>query len=524
MNHSSNHHDTLPSIEDTIAGLSRKGVRLWLENGALRYRARKGAVTSEDIASIQRSEAKLCSLLSSSRLVAQLEPRLIKRPHATRAPLAFSQLVYWNLRGSTRRRPIRQVASVTRVLGPLDVGALREAVSEVVRRHEALRTRVVLLDGVPVQELVGQNSCSLELQHLGHISYVDQTSQIGRCIDSVILDAVDYAVDPLFRSAILRMANDHNILIIAMDHVISDGVSLNVVQDEILAIYSNVMSGRDVSLPPIDMHCIDYAVWQNELSVRLEDQAVRRSDLRLTKFPSEAEVSNQRGWGSIRFCVGRSAKAALQVWARRRGTSVTMVALSLYAALVLRWCETFEVVVQVMTDGRVGRALECTVACIAFPLYVRIVADGRESFEELFETVTREYCRAYEQPDFYYSYVQNPAADFTRNTVFNWLPQRRRSDGERILVRDESVSCTPVQFENPLLERFKCNAEPMVVFEDGEDHISGEVHFAKDRFSESLMQRFVSNFGLLVNAFVESPSTRVWGVDIFGAGADQARR
>ncbi len=131
-------------MADTIESLRRKGVKVWIEGGALRYRARKGTVTSSDIANILRAEKEISSFLSNADLAKRFEPGLLARPHRTRAQLAFSQLAHWKLREC---RPIRQVASVTRLRGPLEVACLKAAVSEVVHRHEALRTRIVLLDG-----------------------------------------------------------------------------------------------------------------------------------------------------------------------------------------------------------------------------------------------------------------------------------------------------------------------------------------------------------------------------------------
>lgn len=510
MDHPGNDREVPRSIEDMIVILRSKGVRLWVEDGALRYRAKKGTVTPEDIVSLRQSEAKIRSLLSAFNAVAQFEPRLVKRPHATRAPLAFSQLVYWNLRESMQRRPVRQVASVTRLRGKLNLSVLEEALSEVVRRHEALRTRVITLSGVPMQEVEERNRSALDSLDFRGLPSIEQTSRIKHCINSSILDVADYAVDPLFRAVLLRLDTRESVMILALDHVISDGVSLNILQNDIFTIYAAMMRGRQASLSPVGMHCIDYALWQRAQLIDLRrDHADACANLGLTRFPSDQEVARGQGWGAIRFALGVHNKTALQSWARHRGTSLTMVVLNLYIALVLRWCQTCETVVQVMIDGRTGRLLDQTVACVAFPLYVHVLVEGHESLVDLFEIVTKEYCRAYEQPDFFQSYVQNPVSPFTRNTLFNWLPHGAMRGAEQMVLQDESVTFAPVRFENPLLERFRCEAEPTVVLEESPDDLLGEVHFQKERFSRNLMQRFVDNFRSLVNAFVETPTISI---------------
>ena len=70
-----------------------------------------------------------------------------------RAPLAFSQLAHWHLYRLAERPAIRQIASATRLRGRLDLEALQESIRVIVRRHDALRMRVVDLEGAPIQEL-----------------------------------------------------------------------------------------------------------------------------------------------------------------------------------------------------------------------------------------------------------------------------------------------------------------------------------------------------------------------------------
>lgn len=507
--------DNRGALRDTIENLRRKGVRLWIENGTLHYRARKGAVTSNEILNLRLSQGELHSLLSGVEGASQFEPRLLARPHPTRAPLAFSQLAHWQCRQAVQGRPIRQIVSATRLNGPLDVSAIRDAVSEVITRHEALRTRVVVIDGVPIQEVVDPKGCSLELVDMRAIESVEQNSEIRSHINSAVLDVTDYAADPLFRAIFLSLGNKEAVLILALDHIVSDGASLAILRAEILDVYTQLMNGQSASLAPVRMQCIDYAIWQRvQLAHILMKQSSDRADYQLTKFPTDNNVMPLQGWGAARFALGADLKVALQLFARRRGSSLTMVVLSLYVAFVLRWCNTFESVVQVITDGRTNSLLEKTVGYLAFPLYVRVAANGCETLVEMLDIVTREYCKAYDAPDLFYSYVQSPAAEFTRSTAFNWLPRREGIDDERLIIRGEALARVRVEFENPLLESLAIDSEPTIVFEETDDGIVGEVNFPKARFSHLAMSRFVDNFVVFVNALIGSPTARILDIAI----------
>src|SRR5689334_20659913 len=96
-------------------------------------------------------------LLSPQSPVAQRET--LPRGHA---PLSFTQLSHWHLGALAERRSVRQIVSATQLQGRLNAQALQRSLDELVRRHEALRTRIVLREGVPLQEVLESCRCEIE--------------------------------------------------------------------------------------------------------------------------------------------------------------------------------------------------------------------------------------------------------------------------------------------------------------------------------------------------------------------------
>src|SRR5215469_2376949 len=105
--------------------LRQKGIQFWLENGTLRYTARKGVVTAADVASLRQIATLYSQVVDNSRDL-DIEQRAVKRPSQGPLPLAFSQLHHWNMRAWSGHRPIRQIASATRLRGSLNERVLRE--------------------------------------------------------------------------------------------------------------------------------------------------------------------------------------------------------------------------------------------------------------------------------------------------------------------------------------------------------------------------------------------------------------
>jgi hypothetical protein len=134
---------SIDKIADIVGSVRKKGVSLWSENGRLHYRAPKGVLTHEEIEKLRLSRRQIVALLEMATGAAADEPRTDPHSTSVRALLAFSQLARWNLHQLSQRRTIRQIASAVRLHGKINFNALTASIAEIVRRHDALRTRIV---------------------------------------------------------------------------------------------------------------------------------------------------------------------------------------------------------------------------------------------------------------------------------------------------------------------------------------------------------------------------------------------
>jgi hypothetical protein len=498
-------------VESALQALRNKGAEFWVENGVLRYRVPKGYVTPDDIKVLCRADQRiLSSLLSTGR--ARPQPRLLKRPDPVRAPLGFTQLGHWKGQAVGKYRPVRQVATASRLRGKLDVGALNEAYSVVFTRHEALRTRIVVLDGAPVQEIAPRVTCDLQIRDLTSTSPCERKSMIQREIGCAVLDVADYAVDPLCIGVLLSLGAEENVLLLAMDHIVSDGASVALVLEEILTVYAQLVTSSHVLLPAIGMQLADYAFWQrSELAGWLESCSPKWSAWRRIGFPEGPRVGDAGGWGAVRFTIDARMKCKLQDWARHRRTSLVMAVLTGYVALVLRYCETSEAIIQFITDGRISPLLEHTIGDITFPLYLRILSDPHMTFVSLLERVTHEYCQACEEPEFAYGFVLEPLPVWVRNTHFNWIPERGDLEYSRP-AESTTLACSQVEFEHPALDTLDWDGEPSVTFWEAGSEVLAEVSFPRERFSYPAMSQFAEAFQSVLRTLLALPHS--WIRDI----------
>lgn len=513
MNSASNHVD---GIADFLGAVRRKGVRLWSQDGRLHYKAPKGALSTDEVERLRGSRSEILTLMERASVAELAEPKLERRPTFDRAPLSFAQLARWYLHQLDTRPALRQIVSALRLRGRLDVSALQSSVTEIVRRHDALRTRIVIRDGVPSQEISASADSEIRLDDLRTAPEGLRDAETIRIIEQHILKPIDFAVGPLCGVRLVRLRDEEHVLIVAMDHMISDMFSLNILLRELFTAYTQALTGGTFSLSAIPIQFPDYAAWQRSM----QDSWVERHgaywerrlrECRRLRFPEDPGVQGtaRSGWGRLPARIEKGFKMQLQEWCRLRKTTPVMAVLTAYAALVLRWCGEAEAVIQFQSDGRVSSNLDSTIGFFASALYIRVALLEEDDFLDLMQRVTEEYCRAYEHADFSYLAARVPRPEFTHNSVFNWVPPGSKLDFSPLDGSQHALVVAEVEFEHPALKSLQLDNEPAILFHESQGELVADIYFPLQRFSVPTMEKFAGNFVPFVRTLLTRPETRV---------------
>ena len=504
-------------LEQFIRQLSNKGITLWAEESTLRFRAPKGALTAEERRILHSANAAISSLLERRSCRPAVENAFTRCAGARRAPLSFTQVAHWHDRQEHGGRPVRHIASAIRLTGRLRVEVLEEALEAIGCRHDALRTRIVLRDGKsPVQEVADEYRPELEVVQLSSTPESQRAAELERRIQRAILEAYDYATSPLFKAVLLAIDEGEHVLILALDHMISDLASLNILFEEVRIGYSELLEGTAPRLPQIPVQFPDYAARQRAGFVeRKGSPGTRFASVTRTRFPDDPNVGTRQartGWGMARFLIGRALRDELRDWARRRGPTIVIAPLTAYAALVMRWCRVAETVIPFEIDGRMGSALERTIGFLAFPIYIRAALSERSTFSDLLRQITGEFCTACDEADFGCAGARVPRPEFARNAGFNWLPAQAQT-GSLVPESGLDLTWSAVEFDNPLLQSLHLDTEPAVSFADQDEGIVGQVYYARSRFCERTMEKFASEVVTFLMTLVRTPDRVVSDVN-----------
>ena len=148
-----------------------------------------------------------------------------------------------------------------RLIGTLDVPALRRALQAIVDRHKALRTNFKIVDGTP-QQFVRELTLDVPLIDLSETPKQDREAEALRLLKDEASRPFDLMNDPLMRALLVRIDECEHLLLITMHHIVTDGWSMGIFNRELSELYEADTAGREPSLPELPIQYVDYAAWQ----------------------------------------------------------------------------------------------------------------------------------------------------------------------------------------------------------------------------------------------------------------------
>ncbi|WJK42583.1 condensation domain-containing protein [Solwaraspora sp. WMMA2056] len=245
-----------------------------------------------------------------------------------------------------------------RLRGPVDVGTLRASLTDVVTRHESLRTRLVVDGGQAFQTVLDPSEPELVVRDLSPAAGADRTRATEDFLNEVESGTFGMDRNPLLRAVLGRFDDTTAVLALMAHHTAADGWSMQVIMRDVAACYAARRQGRPADLPPARQYR-EYVAWQRENADSPATAAARRywrDTLRGAQVvPTPTDLTRADGtfvtsWH--RFWLDDDLRAATVALANRTTSTVFMVVLAAYLDHLRRVTGESDLVVPTFTPGR----------------------------------------------------------------------------------------------------------------------------------------------------------------------------
>src|SRR5205807_9404668 len=164
-------------------------------------------------------------------------------------PLSVPQEGIWFLDRMTGGNAALNMPAAVSITGPLDKTALLQALKEVVRRHEILRTCIECERGEPKQIVVPLLDVRIEESGLEGIPIEGRDAEAAQVAEREAHRQLNLNCPPLFRVRLIHLNAHQHILIFVLHHVIADGWSFGLLTHDLNICYKSFMLGSAVLLP-----------------------------------------------------------------------------------------------------------------------------------------------------------------------------------------------------------------------------------------------------------------------------------
>ncbi|HEY0514723.1 MAG TPA: condensation domain-containing protein, partial [Thermoanaerobaculia bacterium] len=327
-------------------------------------------------------------------------PPLVRVPRGDSFPLSFSQERMWFLNQLDPGTSAYNLSRAIRLRGRLDLTVLDRCLTELIRRHETLRTCFAVVDGRPVQVIQPPAPARVEVVDLSPLPAALREAESRRRATEETSRPFDLSRDLLIRATLLRLTGEENALLLTLHHVASDGWSMAILFQEIAALYQAFAAGEGSPLPELPVQYADFSTWQRRAlsGEALEAElAYWRGKLAGNPPPllipadrrRSAVQSFQVGVASVLLPAGLAAE--LRALSRRQSASLYMTLLAAWKALLARVTGEDDVLLGAPIANRNRAEVEGLIGFFLNTLILRTDLSGDPGFGELLGRV-RETC------------------------------------------------------------------------------------------------------------------------------------
>lgn len=397
------------------------------------------------------------------------------------------------------------------VEGAIDLDRLTAAFQKLIERHEVLRTSFELYEGEPAQRI-----------HPSVEFTIEQIQAREEEVEDRVLDFIksfDLTKPPLMRVGLIELTPEKHVLLVDMHHIISDGVSMNILMKDLNQFYE----GNEPD--PLPIQYKDYAVWQQTETQR---QNIKKQEaywlnhfhdeIPVLDMPTDYErpaIRNYEG-ESFEFLIPTELKQRLSQMEEATGTTLYMILMAAYMILLSKYSGQEDIVVGTPVAGRSHMDVESVVGMFVNTLVIRNHPAGRKTFEDYLNEVKENMLNAYQNQDYpleeLIQHVHLPK-DSSRNPLFDTMFVLQNLDQAELNL--DSLRFTPYKLHHTVAK-----FDLTLSIQTNQDKHHGLFEYSKKLFKKSRIEALSKDYLHILSAISQQPSIQIEHIELNGSTAE----
>ncbi len=443
-------------------------------------------------------------------------------------PLTFAQQQVWLHAQMAPDAPLYNEPFTVHREGPLNVRALEQSFTEIIRRHEAWRTTFAVVEGQPVQVVHPPFEIKLPVVDLRNLPEGERVAAALRVATDDARKPFDLAKLPLLRTRLVCLADEEYRLFVNCHHLIFDGITgYQVFLPELVQLYqafsisesssAQTFSSKQSALPELPFQYGDYAVWQREL---MPGEEVKRrveywcgqlgGTLPVLQLPADrARPGAETFHGAMQsFALSSQLSEGLRSLSRQQGVTLFMTLLAALDTLLYRYTGQEDILVGSISAGRNYPGTEKLLGFFLNTVVLRTDLTGDPTFRELLDRVRKTTIDALSNDDVPLDQVLkelHPDRGVARNPLFRVLLSLEPSLSEV----EPGWNLTAIDVETSTSKFDLC-----LVLDDRSDGLSGRMIYSTDLFDAVTVASLVECWQTLLQSVIAEPGAHISNIPI----------
>ena len=435
--------------------------------------------------------------------------------------MSFAQERLWFLDQFEGSNENYNIPMIVRLEGELNIKALNKSLNQLITRHASFRT-VFAKDkaGTGVQKILDELELNLVDEKLGSkAKSKDIEKAIKDEIHKEIHTSFDFIKGPLIRVRLFEVKGGEYVLVFNHHHIISDGVSVDIILKELSEFYLANLEKREPKLDKLPIQYVDFAAWQRtefrkpQFQEKLKywkDTLCDYSDLQLPTDKSRPATFSYKG-ANFDFSLDKSLSDKLSKLAQDNSATLYMVLLTAFNVLLSRYSGQEDVILGCPMANRYHHDIEGLVGFFVNTLVLRNKIDSNKSVKELLNQISSDALNAFDNQEVPFEQIVE-LLDVTRDTSRNPVVQVMFSlqsfggdaSGETAL-KLPGVDIKPYFEASYDVAKFDLS----LFMSEAGGELVGSFNYCTDLFNQETIERISRNFKRLLCAIAENSSTKV---------------
>ncbi len=433
-------------------------------------------------------------------------------------PLSLEQEHLWFLDQLEPDSFAYNLSSSYQLVGALNLAALARCFNDVIRRHEALRTRFVSIDGRPRQVIAPSLTLKIPVIDLTSIAETERPAHLQPLITTCSQTPFDLSVGPMIRATLFKLSDTEYRLLMSLHHIVTDRWSFSLLWRELMILYEAFSKGLPSPLPELPVQFPDFALWQREwlkgdaLETRLSywKKQLAGASFILDLPTDRPRPPNQTFIGKRQYRIQNKALwSSLKSLCRQENTTLFMALLAAYYVLLYRYTGQRDIVVgtpyanrnRVETEGIIGYLLNM--------LVLRADMSGDPAFLELLGRVREMSTEAYANNELPFARLieeLQPERDLSRNPLFQVTFVFVDFPEPAVNLADLALKQVDLDMGSSIVDLMlgiRDQADPILIFE-----------YNIDLFDDATITRMMVHYETLLESIVNDSSKRISALSI----------